>query len=174
MGFLLNQLFQFVRLLNSDKGTNQIAAGIACGFVLGMTPAFSLQTVVIFVLLFFFRVQIGAAFLSAVFFAIPAFVLDPVFDRVGRQILEIDGLHPLLTQLYHLPIVPMTRFYNSVVMGAGVVSLILTPLIFVAARILIVKYRAVVVSRLEKFKFIKVMKSTTVYQWYLKYENLKG
>ena len=60
MTLLLKQIFQLLKLLNSEKGTTQIAWGVALGFVLGMTPAFSLQTILVLLLLLFFRVQIGA------------------------------------------------------------------------------------------------------------------
>ena len=42
MTILLKQVFAFLKLLNSDKGSNQISAGIACGMILGFTPAFSI------------------------------------------------------------------------------------------------------------------------------------
>lgn len=67
MTLLLKQLFGFFKLLNSETGTNQIAAGVACGFILGMTPALSLQTLLVFACIFVFRIQIGAAFITAFF-----------------------------------------------------------------------------------------------------------
>ena len=64
MTFLLKQIFGFLQLLNSETGTNQIAAGIACGLILGFAPVFSLQTARVIFLLFFFRIQICAATLA--------------------------------------------------------------------------------------------------------------
>ena len=54
MVFLLKQIFGFVKLLNSETGHIQIAAGIACGLILGFAPVFSLQTLLVIFLLFFF------------------------------------------------------------------------------------------------------------------------
>src|SRR5262245_9338226 len=121
MTLILKQLFNFIKLLNSETGTNQIAAGIACGLILGLTPAFSLQTILVLMLIFFFRIQAGAAFLTAAVFKVPAYLLDGVFDGVGRSVLEAEPLRPLFTSLYNMPLVPFTRFNNSVVMGSGVV-----------------------------------------------------
>ena len=87
MGLILKQIFQFLKLLNSDTGTNQLAAGMAAGFVLGMTPSLSLQSLVIFIAIFMFRIQPGAAFLTAFFFKFIAFVLDPIFHSTGDVIL---------------------------------------------------------------------------------------
>ncbi|MCC7403281.1 MAG: TIGR03546 family protein [Bdellovibrionales bacterium] len=174
MGLLLKQIFQFLKLLNSENGTNQIAAGIAAGFVLGMTPAFSLQTLLVFVCIFFFRIQAGAAMLSAGFFAFAGYLLDPVFDSAGRAVLEIAGLQGLYTTLYNLPIIPYTRFNNSIVMGSGVVAIILSPIVFVLARILIAKYREQVVARFKGTKLWKGIQATSLYKWYFKYDELYG
>ncbi len=99
MAFLLKQIFAFVKLLNSDTGENQIAAGIACGLILGFAPAFSLQTVLVIILLFFFRIQIGAATVTAFFFKFIAWALDPVSNQIGMAVLETLSLEPVFTQM---------------------------------------------------------------------------
>jgi uncharacterized protein (TIGR03546 family) len=174
MGFLLKQIFQFIKILNSDTGTNQIAAGIAAGFVLGMTPALSLQTLLIFVLIFLFRIQAGAAFVTAFFFKFVAFALDPVFHSTGEAVLAMAPLQGLFTELYNMPIVPMTLFNNTIVMGSGVISLLAFPFVYVAAQILVLKYRKSVVERFKETKFWKAVKATSLYKWYFKYEELYG
>lgn len=172
MTLLLKQLFGFLKLLNSDTGTNQLAAGVAAGFVLGMTPAFSLQTILIILLILFFRIQIGAALLGAFFFAFPAYLLDPLFNSVGASLLESVGLKGLWTALYNMPIIPYTRFYNSLVMGSGVVAFALSPVIFFGSKILIQKYRVTVVERFKETKFWKAVKATALFKWYAKYDSL--
>lgn len=170
MTLILKQLFSFVRLLNSDTGTRSIAMGIACGLILGFAPVFSLQTVLVILVLFFFRIQIGAATIAAFFFSIPAYLLDPAFDWVGSRILEFDAFEPVFTELYHMPIVPLTRFNNSVVMGAGVISILLFPLAYWFGVQFVDQYRATVVARFRGSKFFSAMKSTKFYQWYVKYD----
>jgi uncharacterized protein (TIGR03546 family) len=171
---LLKQLFNLIKTLNSETGTNQIAIGIVLGMFLGFTPAFSLQTILIFLCLFFFRIQMGAAFLSAFFFAIPAYLLDPVFHRLGMTLLEMESLRPLYTQLYNMPLVPMTRFNNSIVMGSGALALILSVPMFFLTQWLIVKYREKILTRFEKSPFWKAVKATSFYKWYVKYEEIRG
>lgn len=172
MGLILKQLFAFVKLLNSETGTNQIASGIAAGFVLGMTPFFSLQSILIFLCMLIFRIQIGAVFLSAFFFAFAAYILDPVFHEVGHAVLTNESLKPLFTTLYNMPIVPMTRFNNTIVMGSGIVALIMSPFVYFGARSAVVKYRATVVARFKETKFWKAVKATSFYKWYYSYEQL--
>ena len=100
MSLILQQIFGFFKLLNSETGHNQIAAGIALGLVLGLSPALSLQALLVFLLIFLFRVQLGAALLSAFFFKFAGYALDPVADPLGRWILELPGLRPLFVTLY--------------------------------------------------------------------------
>lgn len=174
MTLLLKQIFAFFKLLNSDTGTNQLAAGIACGFILGMTPAFSLQTLLVFVIIFFFRVQMGAAFLSAFFFKFAAFLFDPIFDRVGEAVLTLPSLKGLFTSLYNMPLLPYTRFNNTIVMGSGLVALLLFPFVFWGAGKAVEKYRETVVQRLRGTKVWKAFQATGFYKWYVKYDELFG
>jgi uncharacterized protein (TIGR03546 family) len=174
MGLLLKQLFGLVKLLNSETGTNQIASGFAAGFVLGMTPFVSLQSLLIFICLFVFRIQIGAAFLSAFFFSFVAFALDPLFHTVGGAILESPGLTGIFTSLYNAPLLPYTRFNNTIVMGSGVISLLLSPFIFWLGRTLVTKYRVTVLARFKQTKFWKAVQATSFYKWYYTYDNLYG
>jgi uncharacterized protein (TIGR03546 family) len=174
MGLLLKQLFGLIKLLNSDTGTNQIAAGIAAGFVLGMTPTLSLQSLLIFTCLFFFRIQIGAAFLTAFFFSFVAYILDPIFHIVGTWVLESPSLKSTWIVLYNMPIVPMTRFNNTIVMGSGIVSLVLFPFVFVFGRSAVVRYRITVVERFKQTKIWKGLQATSLYKWYYSYDQLYG
>jgi uncharacterized protein (TIGR03546 family) len=173
MGFLLKQIFAFIKLLNSDTGTISLASGITCGFILGMTPVLSLHSLLVFMFILFFRVQVGAAFLAAFFFKFSAFLLDPIFHQTGTYVLELQSLKSLFTTLYNLPIIPFTRFNNTIVMGSGVITFILSPLIFALSFFLIKKYREVVVERFKKTSFWKAVEATKFYQWYYKYDQYK-
>ncbi len=174
MTFMLKQIFGFLKLLNSDTGTNQLASGIACGLILGFAPAFSLQTLLVIALLFLFRIQIGAATIFGFFFSLIAWALDPVAHEIGALVLELPALAGLFTEMYNMPIVPLTRFYNSIVMGSAVISIVLFPFVFVLSRIMIEKYRATVVARFKQTKFWKAIQSTSFFKFYAKYDELYG
>lgn len=173
MGLILKQLFAFIKLLNSDTGNISLAMGMTCGFILGMTPALSLHSLLIFLILFFFRIQIGAALITAFFFKFVAFLLDPAFHAVGSKVLEIESLEAIYTTLYNLPIIPFTRFNNSIVMGSAVITIALSPLVFLISQFLIVKYRVTVLARFKQTKIWKAIEATKFYQWYYKYDQYK-
>ncbi len=170
MGLILKQLFAFIKLLNSDTGTISLAMGMTCGFILGMTPTLSLHSLLVFLILFFFRIQIGAAFIAAFFFKFVAFLLDPVFHSVGSTVLEMNSLQGLFTTLYNMPIIPFTRFNNSIVMGSAVVTFILSPFVFILSQYFIKKYREIFVARFKETKIWKAIEATKFYQWYYKYD----
>lgn len=172
MTLLLKQIFAFFRLLNSDTGHNQLAAGLACGIILGFSPFLSIQTFVVLFLVFFLRIQMGAAFLAAFFFKFVAWAIDPVADSLGRTVLEAEGLRPLFVSMYNMPLVPMTRFNNSIVMGSALVGLLLAIPGFFVFRALILKYRTTVVAKFEQTKLWKAWKATKLYNWYSTYEKL--
>ena len=173
MGLILKQLFSFIKLLNSETGNISIAMGVTCGFILGMTPSLSLQSLVIFLLLFIFRIQIGAALIAAFFFAFIAFLLDPAFHAVGSKVLEIESLQAFYTTLYNMPIIPFTRFNNSIVMGSAVITFALSPIVFILSQFLIIKYRVVILARFKETKIWKAVEATKFYQWYYKYDQYK-
>ncbi len=160
MGLILKQLFSLIQLLNSDTGTNQIAAGIAAGFILGMSPGLSIQFILALVSMFFFKFV--------------AFIFDPIFHSIGKSILTSNGLKGLFTTMYNAPLIPFTRFNNTVVMGAGVLAIILSPVVFVLAKKLVEKYREQVVERIKNTKAWKALKATSLYKWYYKYNSLYG
>lgn len=174
MTLIFKQLFSFIKLLNSETGINQISAGIACGVILGFSPVLSLQGFIILFVIFFFRVQMGAAFIAAFFFAFPAYLLDPLLDRVGQFILQNSSLYSSFVVLYNMPLVPLTRFNNSVVMGSGAVTIFFAPAVFFISRFVISKYRQQIVERFKSSRFWKIVKMTSLYQWYIKYEELLG
>jgi uncharacterized protein (TIGR03546 family) len=171
---LLKQIFNFFRLLNSDTGTNQLASGLALGLVLGFSPFLSLQTFLVLFFCFFFRVQLGAAFLSAFFFKFIAFLVDPASDALGKAVLEAESLRPLWVSLYNMPLVPLTRFNNSIVMGSGLIGFILAIPFFFVFKKSILKYRETVVARYQQSKIWKAWTATTFYKWYTTYEKLYG
>ncbi len=174
MTLILKQLFNFVKLLNSDTGHNQLATGLACGLILGFAPFISLQTVLVFTLVFIFRIQLGAAFLSGFFFKFVAYLVDPISDMLGKWTLENPSLRDLFVELYNMPIIPLTRFNNSVVMGSLILSVILAPFSYFAFKFLIIKYRLMIVERFKKTKMWKAFAASAFYNWYTKYDQLYG
>lgn len=174
MTLLLKQIYAFLQLLHSETGTVELAAGLSFGLIFGFSPILSLQTLIVFIICFFFRIQLGAALLSAFFFKFIAFLFDPVSDAVGRLILESSLFRPIFIQLYNMPIIPFTRFNNSIVMGAGVIGFVLVIPMYFVFKHMIIKYRVEFLERVGRSKFWRGLKATSFYKWYETYSNLYG
>ena len=174
MTLILKQIFDFFKLLNSDTGDRPLALGLACGLIFGFSPFLSLQCLILLFIVFFFRIQLGAALLSAFFFKFIAFLVDPLSDRLGRLVLEDPGLRPLFVEMYNMPLIPMTRFNNSIVMGSGLMALILMVPAYFVFKALIMSYRMAVVARFRNTKIWKAWTATSIYKWYSTYEKLYG
>lgn len=174
MTLLLKQLFQFFKLLNSDTATHSLAWGLSLGCVLGFSPFLSLQTFLVFFICFIFRVQMGAAFLSAFFFKVIAYLIDPAADLLGQWFLELSALRSTFVILYNAPLVPLTRFNDSIVMGSGLIGFGLSLPLFFGFKYFIQQYRSKIVVRFATSKVWKLWTTTFVYKWYTKYNELYG
>ncbi len=58
-------------------------------------------------------------------------------------------------------------------MGSGVITFLLSPLMFILSVFLIKKYRQLVVEKFKQTAFWKAVEATKFYQWYYKYDSYK-
>lgn len=164
---LLKLLQSLVKTLHSDGRPWQIAFGIALGSALGLTPLASAHNVLVFVLLCVLNVSFGAGLLGWAVFTPLGFVLDPMFDRIGRELLVHNtALRPLWTTWYNTPGMAWTNFNNTVTLGSLVAWLVLFVPIAGAAWWFVVQYRATIGKRLEKTKAMQALKASQVYNVY--------
>ena len=172
---MIQYAFRLIRVLHSDRDVRQISLGLALGMILGLTPLFSLHNLVVLLLVLFLRVNLSAAILSWLVFSALAYALDPLFHRLGLFVLTgVDGLQGLWTTLYNMPIVPYTRFNNTILMGSLIVSLAALYPVYWGSRIGIVRYRETVIERLSRSRVVQVLRASTLYRWYMRYSELRG
>jgi uncharacterized protein (TIGR03546 family) len=163
-------LKSIINLLHSDVSPRQIAGGVALGSLIGFTPFFSLNTLFVIFLILIINVNIGAAILAVGLFSIIAFFIDPLAHVVGYFLLvQVPSLHPFWTALYNMPLVPFTRFNNTVMLGSIVIALLLFLPIYALCARLIVLYREKYRSTVDGWKIMKFLKMTSVYSLYDKY-----
>ena len=167
---LLKLLQSLIRTLHSDGTPGQVAAGMALGAALGLTPLMNVHNLMILALIFVLNVSLGGALLGWALFAPFGFLLDPVFDRVGRQLLlEAPSLQPIWTSWFNAPVVPYTNFNNTIVLGSFIVWLALSLPIFFAARYAVSRYRATLGERVRRSRFynaVTASRAYNVYTWF--------
>ncbi len=163
---LLKLIQSIIKTLHSEGTPGQVAAGMAIGSVLGLTPVLNLHNLLIFSLVVLLNVSFGGAMLGWALFVPVGFLLDPVFHAAGLQLLEAPSLRPLWTAMTNTPLVPYTNFNNTVVLGSFVGWLVLAVPIFFAARYGVARYRATIGERVRQSRFYKAVTASQVYNWY--------
>jgi uncharacterized protein (TIGR03546 family) len=163
---LLKLIQSIVKTLHSDGTPGQVAAGIALGSVLGLTPLMNVHNLVIFALILLLNVSFGGAMLGWTVFIPVGFLLDPAFDAIGHRLLTAPGLVPLWTAWYNIPILPYTNFNNTVVLGSVVGWLVLVVPIYFLARVGVVRYRATWGERVRRSRFYQAVTASKVYNVY--------
>ena len=163
---LLKLIQSIIKTLHSEGTPGQVAAGIALGSVLGLTPLMNVHNLVVFSVIVLLNVSFGGGMLGWALFVPLGFLLDPVFDRIGAALLAAPSLRPLWTSWFNTPLVPYTNFNNSVVLGSVVSWLVLAVPIFFAARWGVARYRATIGERVRRSKFYRAVTASQVYNWY--------
>jgi uncharacterized protein (TIGR03546 family) len=163
---LLKLIQSIIKTLHSAGTPGQVAAGMALGSAMGLTPILSLHNLVIFSLLVLLNVSFGGGMLGWALFVPIGFLLDPLFDKIGLSLLTAPSLRPLWTDWTNTPILPFTNFNNTIVLGSFVSWVVLAIPIFFAARYGVARYRATVGERVRQSRFYKAITASQAYNVY--------
>jgi uncharacterized protein (TIGR03546 family) len=163
---LLKLIQSLFGALHSEGTPGQLAAGIALGSILGLTPLMNLHNAIVFAALVLLNVSFAGGMLGWALFVPVGFLLDPLFDWIGHGLLLAPSLRGLWSSLYNMPVVPLTNFNNTVVLGSLVFAILFTIPVFVAARYGVVRYRATVGARVRQSKFYKALTASKAYNIY--------
>jgi len=163
---LLKLIQSLFGALHSEGTPGQLAAGIAVGSILGLTPLVNLPNAVVFAALVLLNVSFAGGMLGWAVFVPIGFLLDPLFDWIGHALLFTPSLTPLWTSLYNVPIVPLTNFNNTVVLGSLVFAVLFAIPLFLAARYGVVRYRATIAGRVAQSKWYRALTTSKLYNVY--------
>jgi uncharacterized protein (TIGR03546 family) len=164
---LIKLLQQLVKTLNSEGTPGQVAAGLALGAALGLTPLMNLHNLVILAAAMLLNVSFPGAMLGWAL-AIPlGFALDPVFDGIGRALLlGTPALETMWTRLANTPVVPLTNFNNTIVLGSFLSWVVLALPIYFLGRWGVARYRASIYPRLAQTRAFRVVTASKLYNVY--------
>jgi uncharacterized protein (TIGR03546 family) len=166
---LLKAIAKLILALNGNVKTSQIAAGLAWGVPLGLIPAGNIFWIVLFIVTFFFKHNHW----SKIFFMLIVKLLSPLFiyqlDNFGWFVLHFEKLVPFFTTLYNMPLVPFTKFNNTLVMGGIVGGVILWLPVFIISTILIHAYRNTIAPLIRNSKIVKAIGKFPLLKMFDKY-----
>lgn len=173
--FWIKFVTNFIKILREGQTPRQIAGGFALGVILGLSPHFTLQNLIIWAILLILDVNLSAAGIAVTVCALFAYLADPLFHRLGYYLLvEVDALRPLWTSMYNAPVAPLTKFNNTVVMGSFAGALIAVLPAYFGMKQFVVQYRTHLHSRIEQWKIYQIISKNSLVQWYHRVRDLGG
>lgn len=113
-------------------------------------------------------------FLAFMLFSGIAYLADPAFHAFGGYLLELESMQATWTRMYDNEWWALTRFYNTVVIGSLVCSLLLSPVLFPIVIVLVKQYRTRIHERVQKLKIVKALKGTKLYSIYQTVSRVRG
>jgi uncharacterized protein (TIGR03546 family) len=168
---MLRQLAKLLKALNAETSPWQISLAFVLGMIMGFTPLASLHNLLVLLLAFVLRINFSAFLLGLAGFSALAYLLDPLFIRLGEVLLLNPSLQGMWTVLYGSDLWRLTHFNNTLTLGSLIVSLLLALPLFFLSRWLIVEYREYVLDWVRKTRVMQVLKAS---QFYRLYRGLSG
>lgn len=170
--FGLEILAKLFKILRAEDTPNQIAAGFVLGMIIGLTPFWTVHNMVIIFLIAILKVNIGAAMFAFAICSGLAYLFDPLFHNLGYFLLvDMTSLKGFYTTLYNIPVIALSRYNNTVVMGSLVVSILLIIPVFPFMKYFVTYYRKHLDPKLQKLKIVQIVKGSTFYNLY---EKIRG
>jgi len=171
----LRLLFQLVDVIRKESSPHHLSLGFVAGMCISVTPAWTLHWAILLLSVILTRINVLSFLLGLAICSPLGPECDPLFHRMGLYILtEMTWLTPLWNQLSEWPLIPFTRFNNSIVMGSGVTMLILAPVIYFTVSVLLRRYQDLVHRRLRTTYFIQTLMGTRLYRHYSRYRELQN
>lgn len=163
---MIEPILRLFKALNSDDSPYQLAWGIVFGCFIGLTPFLTATNLVFFFLVCVLRINFSAFIVSFVAFSSISMATDPLAHQLGEYLLTLPALQDTWSAMYAIDWLRLTRFNNTVVLGAQTISLIaLLPLLFISVFI-IKRYRVHIRSYLEHLKIVQILKGSKLFMLY--------
>ncbi|HPG42024.1 MAG TPA: TIGR03546 family protein [bacterium] len=166
---IIKYLSKLLKLLQSGETPGRLAGGFILGMVMGLTPFWNIHNLIVFILIVIIRVNISMALLAFAVSSGIAYLLDPLFHNLGYWVLvNIESLKGLWTAMYNSPLIALTNFNNTVVMGSLIVSILLLAPVYFLVKWGVVVYREKINAKVQQWKIVQLFKSSKLYTFYEK------
>lgn len=163
---MLDMFAKLLKVLNAEGSPTQISLGFAAGLIIGLTPLWSLHNFFLAFLVFLFRVNLSAFFLSWTIFSGIAYLADPAMNQVGAAMLAAASLQELWTNLYNQPIWRLAHFNNTLTLGSLVISTVIALPMILISNFLIKNYRLHILSWVRKTRIAQLLKANRLFRAY--------
>ena len=168
---MLTLLVKLLKVLNSEQSPRQIAAAISLAAIIGITPLLSLHNLVVIFAVLFFRVNLTLFLVFWPIFTLLGVVLSPLSESVGLLLLQAGALISVWESFYNTLLGRWSNFYYAGVLGSLVIAVATALILYPVSQKLIVAYRHQWLDKLERFKIIKLLKTSRLWQMYQSYSS---
>lgn len=156
---------RLIYVFRSNATPAQIASGFVLGMVLGLISLKSLFSVPVILLIILLNVNIPMAVAGSGLFRLITWGVDPWIHSLGYWLLvDLKSFEGIWTYLYNIPIFPYTRFNNTIVMGSLTVSIVLIAPVYISMKKFVVFYRDKLSEKINRWKIVKILKSTKLFE----------
>jgi uncharacterized protein (TIGR03546 family) len=163
---MISTIAKILKVLNSETAPGQISLALCFALIVGLTPLYSLHNLLVLLLILFLRVNLSTFIVGWIFFSGIAYILDPIFHRIGLALLTTASMEGLWTSLYNITIFRFLKFNNSIVMGSVLFSLVFFLPVYFLSNILISKYRDHILAWVRKTRLMQLLKGSKLFQAY--------
>lgn len=126
MNFFAELWQAFTASVKGFDSPAQLALGVSLGLVIGLLPKDSLLPYLLGMMALLTNANLVTLIVSGLVFSWIGPVADPLTHQIGGWLLTFDPLESVWAWLYQVPLMPWTRFENTVVMGSLVFGLLLS------------------------------------------------
>lgn len=153
-----------INAFSSNTDPAAIAHAFACGMLLGFLPKGNLLWILLFVFIFFMRIQRSVFSLVILIAALFAPLLDNLFDLIGYMMLTKESFIPFYKAALDIPFVAFTKINNTVVMGSFISGLVLYIPVYLFARLFVWLWRKYFADAIRRSKIVKLTKQLPLIQ----------
>ena len=161
---IIRLVAKLIALLNSNGRASEIGAGVAFGLWLALVPGGNLTFFALALAAFVAKINLGLTIVSFMVLSPIVPIADRLLDRIGYWMLTRAALEPLFVTLLSTPIVPWTRFNDTVVVGGLIAGLVLFAPVTALATLLVRLYRRHIHALIAQSKIVKAIKATPIAQ----------
>ncbi|URA11284.1 TIGR03546 family protein [Thermospira aquatica] len=157
---VVNWLIKIFKALNSNQHPLEIAEGIGFGILLALIPSNNLLWWMVFLISFFLTIHQGMMIVVMAIGKLFMPFVDPMLDTLGYALLTVSALEDFYDSFFNMPLVPLLKLHNTVVMGGFALGVLLYfPILFVMVPV-VRGYRKFVREKIVQSKWFKAFTST--------------
>ncbi|BCE02292.1 TIGR03546 family protein [Marinicellulosiphila megalodicopiae] len=165
---MLKMIASLLKSISNDSNPYQLAFAVSFAMVFSFLPFFTFLSIIVLFCLLSFRINLAMFLLGCAFFKTLAFSIDPLLIKVGESVLMQASLTGMFDSAFNSDFLRLFHFNHTLVMGAMVVSFVcFVPVLFIS-KILIVRYRVHLLTRINKLHIVQLLKASNKLNWLIR------